>query len=197
MILTFGALITNWQVHNLKGQESKKNRFLFLYFSFLDSWNASLCLFEYESLIFLCFLSYFNLLYNGKFKLNKTQRRRNTFLKWYQAQYLVVLIACRAHDRSACLIIYQSGLTWNVSGSLRSLEPLESSREGGPWPVTWYRYSLNQMELTSGIAGPMCCSRKETCKCFWVYRNWWSHSYILRRTFTCRVISYMNKKKGE
>ena len=50
-----------------------------------------------------------------------------------------------------------------MSGSLRSLEPLESSRDGGPWPVTWYRYSLNQMELTSGMAGPMCCRESQTC----------------------------------
>lgn len=49
-----------------------------------------------------------------------------------------------------------------MSGSFRSLEPLESSRDGGPWPVTWYRYSLNQMELTSGMAGPMCCRDKHT-----------------------------------
>ena len=52
-------------------------------------------------------------------------------------------------------------LTWNISGSLRSREPLESSRDGGPWPVTWYRYSLNQMELTSGMAGPMCYRDKQ------------------------------------
>lgn len=60
-----------------------------------------------------------------------------------------------------CLINLFPGLTWNMSGSLRSREPLESSREGGPWPVTWYRYSLNQMELTSGMAGPMCCKEKQ------------------------------------
>ena len=45
-------------------------------------------------------------------------------------------------------------LTSKTAGSHRSLVPLTSKSDEGPLPTSWYKNSLNQTELTSGMAGP-------------------------------------------